>query len=148
MLCICVCFCIPEYRYAERWPRDRVLAAVHKIREEEAKEHAEIERIATERRKAIEDFDAMALPFVQRAESMLEQLKATLHELVVPYLQVVHEETGFEEFIVGGSWASAKIAEAMATICCDDPMLNCWQMIWTSTTATSQPRRAHLCRCC
>ena len=56
---------------------------------------------------------------VKRTEVLTNVLHEVLNELIEKYLFIIHEETGFKEFIVGGLWASVKIANAMATIFCE-----------------------------
>ena len=50
---------------------------------------------------------------------MVDELLSALKGLVDPCMQVIHNETGLKEFIVGGSWASTMIVEVVATVCCD-----------------------------
>jgi len=55
-----------------------------------------------------------------------------LHEelttLITDQLKLIHDETGYEEFIVGGLWASQKSAEAHAKFA---TMMKMTVLIWS-----------------
>ena len=58
--------------------------------------------------------------YVEKAEAIKADLLQELDKVVRQHLEVVHEETGLEEFIVGGSWAAAMIAQALTNISDDE----------------------------
>ena len=55
-------------------------------------------------------------PFVEQANSVMPELEDALLAPITDDLKLIHNETGYEEFIVSGSWASAKIVEAHTNV--------------------------------
>ena len=49
-------------------------------------------------------------------DSLIIQLELTIKDTI----DLIHQETGFERFVIGGSWAAEHIASAISTICSDD----------------------------
>ncbi len=43
-----------------------------------------------------------------------------MNELVSEIVMKIHQETGHEHFLIGGSWAAMMIAKALETVCSDD----------------------------
>ena len=59
-------------------------------------------------------------PFVEKAERLMEELHNCLLLKLKTSFTKIKNETGFEEFLVVGSWASMVIADALGTICIGD----------------------------
>ena len=62
--------------------------------------HLESDRIQTE-------------PFVQKAQRLFSQLETRMYGYVSHYLRTIHVVTGYDNFIIGGSWASSMIAKVL-----------------------------------
>ena len=119
---------LPEYNYAERCSREKTLAAVKKINKEKELERAESVRIEVERKVAMEEEANRVQPFVDKAESLMEELHSSLMENILPHLELIHSETGLEEFVIGGSWASAMIVKAVTEVCKDDGEVDVFEL--------------------
>ena len=108
---------LPEYNYAELFQRDRVLARLELMREAEEQERKEQERHELERSEALEKEADQMRPFAEKAEALMAELNPALKDIVAPHLELIRSKTGLDEFLVGGSWASAMIAETVAKVC-------------------------------
>mmetsp|Transcript_39423 Transcript_39423/g.67186 ORF Transcript_39423/g.67186 Transcript_39423/m.67186 type:complete len:126 (-) Transcript_39423:3-380(-) len=85
------------------------------LKEREATEEKEkLKRI----QDATEAERVTMLPFTEKAEQLAAQLKSTLIPMITTELKKIskHKTTCLEKFVVGGSWASAKIAEALCIV--------------------------------
>ena len=111
---------LSEYDYSERCSRDNILAEVQKINDEKEREEAQrLRLLLEEERHHVERADAMQ-PYVEKANSAMDALKFALSSSITDYLMLIHNETGLEEFIIGGSWAASMIADVQSTIFHDD----------------------------
>ena len=110
---------LKEYDYAELFKKEIVLAEMEKINEEKAAAKAEQERVALERKAVMEAQIARAKPYVEKAKGLMAAVHAVVSSVIESHLELVHRETGLEEFLIGGSWASAMIVDAISDICQD-----------------------------
>lgn len=105
-----------EYNYSDIVTPKKVHDAVDKIAADKAVEEAEKSRL-----KAIKDvhdsFEELEMkPFVETAERLIPELENKLTayiEVVEDVLKTIHRETGFERFLVAGSWSSFMISKVL-----------------------------------
>jgi len=107
---------LKEYNYAELFTREKILAAMKEIEEAKAKKDAERQQQMAERRDALASEVTRNQPYVEKAATLRPQLQIALKSLVQDHIELIHNKTGMEEFIIGGSWASAMIAEAYGNV--------------------------------
>ena len=107
---------LPEYKYAEQCSRATVVAAADAAKLEEEKARVELEHIAAKEKEAIEAERVVNAPFVTKANGLMSELTEVISTLITDDLKKMHSETGHEEFLIGGSWASAKIVQALLTL--------------------------------
>ena len=111
---------LPEYKYTDQCRRDSALAYIDALKQKEEEERAEKERIAIEERQALAVEEHVTQQYTEKAASLMPAITNQLATLVIDPLKLVHEETGYEKFIVGGSWVSEKICDAISVVCKDD----------------------------
>ena len=104
---------LPEYKYKEQCSRATVVAATDAAKLKEENARGELERIASEERETFEAERVVNAPFVTKANSLMSALTEVLSTLITDDLKKMHSETGHEEFLIGGSWASVKIVQAL-----------------------------------
>ena len=109
-----------EHIYAERCSRDKVLAAVEIIWDEETRLRLGEERVPLMEQAVIDAKVAETQPFVEKAFSRLMELKASLQRMATQDQHRIHAATGFETFIIGGSWMSMLVQKAIDLIFEDD----------------------------
>ena len=97
---------LPEYIYTEQCSRDKVWASIDEVARKEKEEHKERERLDTEERNALELERQAMQPYVAKAEKLMPVIEKEMSTLIIDQLKLIHEETGHERFVVGGSWAS------------------------------------------
>lgn len=100
----------------ERCSKDKVLAAF-KAQEAE-KERLRIEQVQREAaiREGCAAQAAECKPFVDKALSVMSELTSQVFVTTKDTLKTIHEETGFERYLIGGSWAAEQIAAAIASV--------------------------------
>ena len=108
---------LPEYKYHEQCSRDKILPLLKKMRDEEEAVQREEARAEEEARAAREAERLAMRPYVDKAEAMMGDVMDALLPLVEKDLLTIHNETGFERFIIGGSWAAMKIVDALVDVC-------------------------------
>ena len=109
-----------KYNYAERITKDKVLALVKAIEKERERVHLKDEQreAANQEGRAAQTTECQ--PFVDKAFSLMEQLTNQVVTITKDHLDIIHQATGLEHFIIGGSWAAKQIVAAQATVCRDD----------------------------
>ena len=111
---------LPEYIYTEQCSRDKVWASIDEVARKEKEEHKERERLDTEERNALELERQAMQPYVAKAEKLMPAIEKEMSTLIIDQLKLIHEETGHERFVVGGSWASEKICQVVSKVCKND----------------------------
>ena len=104
---------LPEYNYEEQCSRATVVAAADAAKLNEENARGELERIASVEQEKIEFERVLNAPFVNKADNLMGELTEVLSTLITDDLTNIYLETGHEEFLIGGSWASAKIVQAL-----------------------------------
>ena len=80
----------------------------------------EHERITSEVAQRLEAQCEMMGPFFAKGEELMGQIYEHLEPLLIPTLETIHNETGLEEFLIGGSYATAQLAGILSTVCLDN----------------------------
>ena len=92
-----------EYSYAERCFRNKLLATVEVILDEETGLRLKEERVASMEQAVAHVELTVTQPFVEKATSRLTELKASLQHMAIQDLHHIHAATGFETFIIRDS---------------------------------------------
>ena len=92
-----------EHDYSERCSRDKVIAAIDAIREEEERLKLEEENVTLMEQEIASAELADCHIFVEKANSRLLIIEASLRCIARDALNLTHEAIEIEEFIVGGS---------------------------------------------
>ena len=95
-----------KYNYAERITKDKVLALVKAIEKERERVHLKDEQreAANQEGRAAQTTECQ--PFVDEVLSLIEQLTNQIVTITKDNLHIMHQATGLEHFIIGGSWAA------------------------------------------
>lgn len=112
-----------EYNYAEICSRDKVFEAIETIQAEEVRLHEEEQCVLAMEQRAIDAELEETVPFVEKANSHMIELKASLKRMATEDLHHIHNTTGLKEFIVGGSWVSVLVQKLVSLIFEDDERL-------------------------
>ena len=89
---------------------------MEEVRKKKKEAEAECERLAVERKELLEKEAVKTRPYVEMAERMMDAVYEDLISTVTNHILLINEETGLEEFIIGGSWSSLMIANAINSI--------------------------------
>ena len=107
---------LPEYRYVDLCTREKILPLVEEVRKKKKEAEAECERLAVERKELLEKEAVKTRAYVEMAERMMDAVYEDLISTVTNHILLINEETGLEEFIIGGSWSSLMIANTINSI--------------------------------
>ena len=106
---------LPEYKYDEQLPRDKVLEAIRQRREERERLRLEQEQKAAAEQAQIQaQLEAWA-PFIEKWNASKDAIQAKVLELVKEDILKI-EET----FLLAGSWCSKVIVDAVSAVFRDD----------------------------
>ena len=120
---------LPEYRYVEQVPRAAVHAAIDAQKEEAARAAAEKARRAAEETEHLEAERLLMEPFVEKAASVMVEIETYLTWKLPSVFEKIRAATSFDQFVVGGSFASAELAEAVAIVCLNDESVDTTKLV-------------------
>ena len=110
-----------EYKYSEEVTSKKIYERIDELESERVVATAEAARLKAKRDAHLESERIETEPFVQKAQRLLSELETRMYGYVSHYLRVIHVATGYDSFVIGGSWASSMIAKVLSewTHCSD-----------------------------
>ena len=106
-----------KYNYAERITKEKVFAFVKTNQKERERVRLKDEQQEAATQEGCAAQTTECQPFVDKALSLMEQLTNQVVTITKDHLDLIHQATGLEHFIIGGSWAAEHIVTAQATVC-------------------------------
>lgn len=104
---------IKEHIYNKQITEKAVHDTVDKIAADKVNEAVKKMRMQAQNESHEQNEDVIIKSFVERSEVLMNSLYKKVSEIVTDLSQTFYSKTGFEKFIVRGSWSSAEITKGI-----------------------------------